>query len=69
MIKFKVNKDLFSDIDSKIYEDIVYTIVDETKPEIEVRWIDPETNTEENINYSNADMQEYFRNGDWIKVE
>ena len=68
MIKFKVSEDLIGPEDKEL-QDIIYTIVDETKPEIEVRWIDSETNTEENINYSNADMQEYFRNGDWIKVE
>lgn len=68
MVKFKVSEDLIGTEDKEL-QDIIYTIVDETKPEIEVRWIDPETNTEENINYSNADMQEYFRNGDWIKVE
>ena len=46
MIKFKVNENLLSDIDRKMYGDIIYTIVDETCPEIEVRWIEPDTGEE-----------------------
>ena len=69
MIKFKVNENLLSDIDRKMYGDIVYTILDETSPEIEIRWIEPDTGEEENVNYSNAEMQKYFRNREWIKVE
>ena len=69
MIKFKVNDNLLSDIDRKMYEDIVYTIVDETSSEIEVRWIEPDTGEEEKVNYSNAEMQKYFKNREWIKED
>lgn len=67
MIKFKVNKDLIGPKDV-IYKDIVYTILDENKPEIEVTWIDPETKQKDSINYSNEDMKKYFNNGDWIRL-
>ena len=67
MIKFKVNEDLIGPEDV-IYKDIVYTISDENKPEIEVVWSDPETGLKENINYSNSDMKKYFNNGDWIRL-
>lgn len=67
MIKFKVNKDLIGPKDV-IYKDIVYTILDENKPEIEVVWSDPETGLKEKINYSNYDMKKYFNNGDWIRL-
>ena len=69
MIKFKVNENLLSDIDRKMYGDIIYTILDETSPEIEIRWIEPDTGEEEKVNYSNAEMQKYFKNREWIKVE
>ena len=67
MVKFKVNKDLIGPKDV-IYKDIVYTILDENKPEIEVVWSDPETGLKEKINYSNEDMKKYFNNGDWIRL-
>ena len=68
MIKFKVNEDIIGP-EYVIYKDIVYTIVDENKPEIEVGWIDPETGLKDSINYSNADMKKYFDNGVWIKYD
>ena len=52
-----------------MYGDIVYTIVDETSPEIEIRWNEPDTGEEEKVNYSNAEMQKYFKNREWIKVD
>ena len=67
MVKFKVNKDIIGHKD-EIYKDIVYTILDENKPEIEVVWSDPETGLKEKINYSNYDMKKYFNNGDWIRL-